>query len=181
MSLEEARTLFLDRLTNTLQGIAKDAKAQVEFNPDVVASYRLIGYENRAVADQDFRNDSVDAGELNSGHNATALYQVQLRPAARGRIATVFLRWQEIDTRVVRELSGEINTWDLANSFEAASPRYQMNAVVAEYAEILRRSPYSELSLAQLTPWAQHIAALLPQDRDVQELSSLIARASGLR
>ncbi len=180
-TIDEARTLFLDRLTNTLQGIAKDAKAQVEFNPDVVASYRLIGYENRAVADQDFRNDSVDAGELNSGHNATALYQVQLRPGARGRIATVFLRWQEIDTRAVRELSGEINTWDLASSFEATSPRYQMNAVVAEYAELLRRSPYSELTLAQLAPWAQRVAAQLPQDRDVQELSSLIARASGLR
>ncbi len=180
-TIDEARTLFLDRLTNTLQSIAKDAKAQVEFNPDVVASYRLIGYENRAVADQDFRNDSVDAGELNSGHNATALYQVQLRPGARGRIATVFLRWQEIDMHGVRELAGEINTWDLVNSFDAASPRYQMNAVVAEYAEILRRSPYSELTLAQLAPWAQRVAAQLPQDRDVQELSSLIARASELR
>src|SRR4030095_15107399 len=63
-SLEEAQKLFVDDLTSTLQVIALDAKVQVDFNPDTVARYRLIGYENRAVADENFRNDSVDAGEI---------------------------------------------------------------------------------------------------------------------
>ncbi len=96
-TLDEARKMFIDRLTNSLEAIAKDAKVQVDFNPEVVAQYRLIGYENRAVADQDFRDDRVDAGELNAGHNATAMYQVTLRPNARGKIATVFLRWQDTE------------------------------------------------------------------------------------
>ena len=97
-NLDEAQRLFVDNLTSTLQVIALDAKVQVDFNPDMVARYRLIGYENRAVADQDFRNDTVDAGEIGAGHTVTALYAVQLRPGAQGRIATVQLRWEDPDT-----------------------------------------------------------------------------------
>ena len=85
--LDEAQKLFVEDLTATLQVIALDAKIQVDFNPDVVAYYRLIGYENRDVADQDFRNDAVDAGEIGAGHSATALYAVAFRPNADGRIA----------------------------------------------------------------------------------------------
>jgi len=91
--LDEAKKLFVDNLTSTLQVIALDAKVQVDFNADVVAYYRLIGYENRDVADQDFRNDAVDAGEIGAGHSATALYAVMFRPNVEGRIATVQLRW----------------------------------------------------------------------------------------
>jgi Ca-activated chloride channel family protein len=64
---DEARKLFVEDLTSTLQVIALDAKVQVDFNPDVVAYYRLIGYENRDVADQDFCNDTVDAVEIAPG------------------------------------------------------------------------------------------------------------------
>ena len=67
--LDEAQKLFAEDLTSTLQVIALDAKVQVDFNPDVVAYYRLIGYENRDVADQDFRNDTVDAGEIGAAGN----------------------------------------------------------------------------------------------------------------
>ena len=66
-STEAAERIFAQDLTGTLQTIAKDAKVQVDFNPNVVRRYRLIGYENRAVADQDFRNNSVDAGEVGAG------------------------------------------------------------------------------------------------------------------
>lgn len=180
-TLEEAQKMFLDRLTNSLQPIAKDAKTQIDFNPEVVAQYRLIGYENRAVADQDFRNDSVDAGELNAGHNATAMYQVYLRPNARGRIATVYLRWQDPKTFQAQELAGEVNTWDMAQSYEQTSPRFQMNATVAEYAEILRRSPYSRSTLNEVSSYAWNVARLLPQDADVQEFAQLVQKASGLR
>ena len=151
------------------------------FNPETVLSYRLIGYENRAVADVDFRNDAVDAGELNSGHNATALYQLQLRPRASGVLATVALRWQDPDSREMRELSGEINTGDIAPRFESTSARYQLNAIVAEFAEILRHSPYGESTLDALAPWARHVAGQLPQDGAAQELAELIARAGALR
>lgn len=186
-TLEEARKMFINRLTNSLQAIAVDAKVQVDFNPEVVAQYRLIGYENRAVADQDFRDDRVDAGELNAGHNATAIYQVQLRPNAlaprdgvSGKLATVFLRWQDPDTRQVKELSGDVNTGDLAQSFNQTSPRFQMNAAVAQFAEILRKSPYAEASLSQLSEYAWQAARLLPNDADMQEFAQLVQRASTL-
>jgi Ca-activated chloride channel family protein len=180
-TLEEARKLFIDRLTNTLETIAKDAKVQVEFNGDVVEQYRLIGYENRGVADQDFRNDSVDAGELNSGHNATAIYQIKLRPNARGKIATLFLRWQDVNTGGVKEIAGDVFTTDMVSNFSQTSARYQMNAVVAQFAEILRQSPYATTPMSTLSSYASDVARLLPQDADVQEFAQLVQRASTLR
>ena len=71
----EARRWFVDRLTTTLQTIAKDVKIQIEFNPAVASSYRLIGYENRVLAARDFNDDRKDAGEIGAGHQVTALYQ----------------------------------------------------------------------------------------------------------
>ncbi len=79
-----------------MQAIAKDAKVQVDFNPEVVARYRLLGFENRAIADDEFRDDTVDAGEIGAGHSVTALYEIKKRhPDAEGPIATVYLRWQD--------------------------------------------------------------------------------------
>lgn len=180
-TLDEARRLFVDHSTSTLELIAKDARVQIEFNPEVVSAYRLIGYENRAIADQDFRNDSVTAAGMNAGHNATAIYALQLRPNARGKISTVFLRWQDPNTRQTREISGDFNTNDLANSFEQTSPRYQMNVVVAQFAEILRHSPYTNVSLSQLSNYADMIARALPNDKDVQEFTALVNQASRIR
>lgn len=178
---EEARKLFLERLTGTLQTIARDAKVQVDFNSDVVARYRLIGYENRAIADQDFRNDTVDAGEIGAGHTATAIYAIELRPNAEGRVGTVQLRWEDPDTRRVTEINGNFNTWDLAGRFEDAAPHYQLAATVAQYAEILRQSPWAgETTLRELSRYADDVARLLPEDPDVREFADLVARASRL-
>jgi len=176
---DEAAKLFLDRLTGTLQTIAIDAKVQVDFNADVVSRYRLIGYENRAIADQDFRNNNVAAGEMGAGHSATALYAVQLKPNTPGRIATVQLRWQDPTSRQVKEINGNFNTFDLAARYEDASPRYQMSATVAQFAEILRQSPYAgNGGLGQLRRYADHVAQALPDDADVAEFAQLVARAS---
>ena len=71
-TLAEARRIFVDNIAGTLQVIARDAKVQVDFNDEVVRRYRLLGYENRDVTDQDFRNNSVDAGEVGAGHSVTA-------------------------------------------------------------------------------------------------------------
>src|SRR5262249_26577033 len=73
---QEAQKVFVDELTGTLVTIAKDVKLQVEFNPARVGAYRLIGYENRALATQDFNDDRKDAGEIGAGHSVTALYEV---------------------------------------------------------------------------------------------------------
>lgn len=77
-SLQEARKLLVEQRAGTLMTIAKDVKIQVEFNPQVVAEYRLLGYENRALNREDFNNDKVDAGEIGAGHTVTALYEVVL-------------------------------------------------------------------------------------------------------
>jgi Ca-activated chloride channel family protein len=180
--LDEARKLFVEDLTSTLQVIALDAKVQVDFNSDVVAYYRLIGYENRDVADQDFRNDAVDAGEIGAGHSATALYAVMFRPNTEGRIATVQLRWEDPDTHQVTKINGNFNTWDLAQSFESADPRYQLAAVVAQYAEVLRHSPWAAgTSASQLVEQAYRLSSVLWDDPEVVEFASLVSRASQIR
>jgi Ca-activated chloride channel family protein len=179
---DEAQKLFVENLTATLQVIALDAKIQVDFNPDVVAYYRLIGYENRDVADQDFRNDAVDAGEIGAGHSATALYAVTFRPNADGRIATVQLRWEDPDTHQVTEINGNFNTWDLAQRFEDADPRYQLAVVVAQYAELLRHSPWAAgTSASQLVEQAYRLSSVLWDDPEVVEFASLVSRASQIQ
>ena len=177
-TLDEARRLFVDNLTSTLQVIAKDAKVQVDFNKDVVDRYRLIGYENRNVADQDFRNDTVDAGEIGAGHHVTALYAVILNPGAQGRLATVQLRWQDPQSQNVHEINGNFNTWDLSTTFESATPRYQMAVVVAQYAELLRLSPWAAgSSIGQVLQHAVRLSGMLPSDPDVSEFTTLVSRA----
>ncbi len=75
-SLQEARKVLDDELSSTLFTIARDVKVQVEFNPAEVSQYRLIGYENRALREEDFQNDKVDAGDIGAGHQVTAIYEI---------------------------------------------------------------------------------------------------------
>jgi Ca-activated chloride channel family protein len=178
-TIEQAEELFVEDMTGTLQVIARDAKVQVDFNAEVVARYRLIGYENRDVADQDFRNDAVDAGEIGAGHTVTALYAVQFHPNAQGRIATVQLRWQNPDTFEVVEINGNFNTWDLVNRFEDASPFFQLSVVVAQYAEVLRQSYWAgETTMDQLAAHASRLTSLFAGDAEVAEFAALVNRAS---
>lgn len=176
-TLEEAERLFIDELTSSLQTIAYDAKVQVDFNQELVAEYRLLGYENRQLDDQDFRDDSVDAGEIGAGHTATAIYQVRLRPGAEGRIATVQLRWQDAETREIQEINGNFNTWDLYPSFEESDAYFQKAVLVAAFAEVLRASPYTGASLGEIAGWARQLARQLPYDNEVQEFSVLADQA----
>jgi Ca-activated chloride channel family protein len=177
--LDEARRLFTEDLVGTLQAIAIDAKVQVEFNPEVVARYRLLGFENRAVADEQFRDDSVDAGEIGAGHSVTALYEVKLHDGAEGRLATIYLRWQEPDSREVVEIQRDLWTDDLAASFPAADPYFQNAVVVAEYAEVLRGSYWAQgNTLRGVLEEAERVAELLPDDPDVAEFVELVRQAS---
>ena len=178
-TIEEAQKLFVENMTSTLQVIALDAKVQVDFNSDVVARYRLIGYENRAVADENFRNDTVDAGEIGAGHTATALYAVQFKPGTQGRVATVQLRWEDPTSHQVTEINGNFNTWDMAPAFESASARYQLDVTVMQYAELLRRSPWTQgTSFSQILGHASRLAETLPGDADVSEFAYLVSRVT---
>jgi Ca-activated chloride channel homolog len=178
-TLEEARSQFIEKLVSNLQTIALDAKVQVDFNPDVVAFYRLIGYENRAVADQDFRNDTVDAGEIGAGHHVVAIYAVQFRERAEGRIATVQLRWLDPQTRQPGEINGNLNTWDVSKDISQTDPHYQLAVAVAEFGEALRGSPWVGWdTLRQVVSLAASVRNSLPEDPDVIEFYNLAQRAS---
>ncbi len=153
-SVEKLERLFVDGLTGFLQTIAKDARIQVEFNPETVSRYRLLGFENRAVADEAFLDDSTDVGEIGAGHSVTALYEVKLVDGAKGHIARVNLRWLNPDSGLAEMMEASIAVEELAGSFQGSSPSFQLAAVVAAYAEILRESYWAQgYALPDLLPW----------------------------
>jgi len=163
-NIREARRIFVNNLTSTLQVIGYDARIQVEFNPDVVARYRLIGYENRDIADQDFRNDTIDAGEVGAGHTITALYEVELIDNAQsGTIATTYIRYEDADLDEVVEINQDFALDAVLQSFDDAPIDFQITAAVAEFSEILRESPYGtsdyEALLAVVEPYAANYPA----------------------
>ena len=181
-TLAEARRIFVENLTGTLQVIAKDGKIQVDFNPDVVSRFRLLGYENRRVDDQDFRNDEVDAGEIGADHSVTALYELKLRDDADGLLSTVRVRYEDPDSGEVYEIYREFNRADLEASLEQTSPRFQMAAVVAEYAEILRESYWAqEGNLEDVVSEARRIQMLLPEEIDFAEFTDLVVRTERIQ
>ena len=180
--LSEARRIFVEDLTGTLQVIARDAKVQVDFNPEVVSRYRLLGYENRRVADEQFRDDTVDAGEIGADHSVTALYELKLHDDADSDdadsiLGTVFVRYQDPDSSEVLEISRTLQQSELSAGFEDASARFQLAAVVAEYAEILRESYWAQDgSLEDVVAQARRVQGLLPRGSDVAEFADLTQR-----
>ena len=143
-TLSEAKRIFVENLTGTLQLIAKDAKIQVDFNPEVVSRFRLLGYENRRLDHEQFRDDTVDAGEVGSGHQVTALYEVKLHPDASGKMAAVSIRYADPDNHKVSEVSKDISVSQLYESFDTAPATFRLAAAVAEFAEILRESYWAQ-------------------------------------
>jgi len=176
----EAERLFREDLVGTLQLIARDAKVQVEFNPETVWAYRLIGYENRDIDDRDFTDDRVDAGEVGAGHGVTALYAVALPPGARGEIATVTLRYRDAAEGDVREQDAVLRTGDLAADFDRADPRFRLTVAVATFAEILGASRHvAGVRWDDLLAVAESAAGDLDDARS-REALDLMTRASRL-
>ncbi len=179
--IKEAERLFVHNLVSTLQVIALDAKIQVEFNPEVVSRYRLLGYENRAIADDDFRNDDVDAGEVGAGHSATALYEIKLHHEAQGRIATVHLRWEDPDTHEVIEIHQDFYASEMAETFSEADTNFQLTVLVAEFAEVLRGSYWAQTSsLDDVLEEAERIYSYFIENPEVEEFLKLARRAWSL-
>ena len=139
----EAEKFFLQDLAGLLETVAKDVKIQVEFNPKTVARYRLLGFENRDLRDQDFRNDKVDAGEINSGHTVTALYEIKWTEK-RGELGTVRVRYKSPLGEKAREIAMDIPRDSLASSFERADGHLQTDSLVAEFAEYMRGSYWAK-------------------------------------
>ena len=139
-SMKEAEKVFKSELTGTLVTIAKDVKVQIEFDPARVESYRQIGYENRALENKDFEDDTKDAGELGAGHSVTALYEVVPKSGAQGAIATVRLRYKQPQGDTSKLITASVS--DVGTSEYAASGDMKFAAAVAELGMLLRNSPH---------------------------------------
>jgi Ca-activated chloride channel family protein len=180
-SLEAAQRIFSAQLAATLEVAAKDVKLQVEFDPAMVSRYRLVGYENRTIADADFRRDQVDAGEIGVGHQVTAMYVVELSEqakAAPGPLGLVRIRHKAPDGEAAAE-----STFAMAGapapSFEEASQDLRFAYAVAAFADVLRGA--EDAQRWSLDTIAQTARATAGQGQDRLELVALIEKAARLR
>ncbi len=179
-SLAEAEKVFVRELTGTLVTIAKDVKVQVEFDPRYVASYRQIGYENRALANKDFDDDTKDAGELGAGHSVTALFEIEPRGLGRGEIATVRVRYQPPSGKAASKLL-TATVRDEGRAAWEASTDMRFATAVAEFGMLLRGS-----KLKGDAKWAD-VEALTRQSIDAdldgyrKEFLELVAKATKLQ
>ena len=165
-SLREGQKVFQSGLTGTIQTIAKDVKIQVEFNPGKVAHYRLIGYANRRLRDEDFKNDKIDAGDIGAGHRVTAFYEIiptggdtaeipdglkyqkEKKPVVVPReivdspeMLTVKLRYKEPNGDVSTELAQTLT--DENGSWSQASEDFRFSSGVALWGMLLRDSKHA--------------------------------------
>ncbi|MEQ8704850.1 MAG: von Willebrand factor type A domain-containing protein [Phaeodactylibacter sp.] len=158
--IKEAEKVLVTEMAGTLFAIAKDVKLQVEFDSTTVQTYRLIGYENRLLAKEDFEDDTKDAGELGAGHTVTALYEIVPQPGAEGEpLGTLHLRYKEpaeSQSRYLKhELSGDVQP------LEETSENFRFAAAVATYAHCLRDSKHKGLATLSL---ARELADQARQD-----------------
>ena len=145
---KESHRLFDNGAIGMLYTLASDAKVQVEFNEDTVDRFRLLGYENRRLREEDFRDDTVDAGEVGAGQTVTALYEVRIKDDAldnsRAEVATVRIRYKDMRTGEIEEYNKNVRVSDMTRDFDRASRKFQFTASVAECAEILKESYWAE-------------------------------------
>jgi Ca-activated chloride channel family protein len=174
-SLSEARKILGEQVGATLVTIAKDVKLQIEFNPRRVKAFRLIGYENRVLAHQDFNDDKRDAGDIGAGHTVTALYEIvppgaalsvpgvdplkyqqPPRPIAgrdAGELLTLKLRYKEPDG--ARSFLIEVPLRDDGAEFRSAPAEFRFAAAVAAFGMVLRDSPNrGDADLHRVLEWA---------------------------
>ena len=178
--LSEARKVLTEELSATLLTIARDVKIQVEFNPAVVAEYRLIGYENRHLEEEDFNNDQVDAGEIGAGHRVTALYEISLvgadsrrlpdrryapsgsgqttdRPARQSELAYLRIRYKLPGETASKLLERPLTRSEVLANVDQASDNFRFAAAVAAFGQKLRGGQYLEqMGYAEIADLARH-------------------------
>ena len=182
----EARKVLVEEMAGTLVTIAKDVKIQVDFNPYQVAGYRLLGYENRILRAEDFKNDKIDAGEIGAGHTVTALYEIvpagqsvdvpQVDPSkyiqpkqepetdeGSDELFTLNIRYKAPDGDKSKPLSFPIK--DEGQSFSEATPDFQFASAVASFGMLLRDSEHKgNASLAAVAEIAENGAKRDPHE-----------------
>jgi Ca-activated chloride channel homolog len=179
--LAEARRIFVKNLGGTLQVVAKDVKLQVEFDRKTVSRYRLLGYENRQLTRQQFSDDSVDAGEVGSGHAVTALYEVKLRDASRPALGTLRIRYKAPEGGASQLLEQPLASSVLRPAYAQATGPTRLAYVASAFAEKLRGSYWARPLTwdALLGLWEGLDAPLKARD-DVAELGRLLRTAKTL-
>ena len=178
-SRQQAHRVFVEDFNSSMINIARDVKIQMKFNPDVVESYRLIGYENRDIADKDFRNDRVDAGEVGAGHNVTALYELVLtdKYSNKDKLVTAQLRYEKPGA----DSTATERSWDLKASEISNNPSDSLKLAftAGTFAEKLRRSPHaSEITWSELLAYGED--AKRRGEADDAELIELMKKAAQL-
>jgi Ca-activated chloride channel family protein len=162
-TLNEARKVLVDEVSSTLFTIAQDVKIQVEFNPDTVSEYRLIGYETRMLKREDFNNDKVDAGDIGSGHTVTAIYEItpkaskaklndELRYGRQNSTALtgtdeygfVKIRYKLPGEKATKLISEPVKVSSAAETVEAAPQEARFAAAVAAFGQLLRGGQYTK-------------------------------------
>lgn len=175
--LNEAKKVLVEQINGTLVTVAKDVKIQVEFNPRTVGAYRLIGYENRVMAKEDFNDDAKDAGDMGAGHAVTVLYEIvpagtkspggpavdplkyqkptQLSSASAGdEMLTMKIRYKEPDQG--KSLVLEFAAGDSGRKFSQGTPDYRFAAAVAAFGMVLRDSLHKgSATLDAALEWAK--------------------------
>jgi Ca-activated chloride channel family protein len=182
-TLKEAQRVFVENVTGTLQTVAFDAKAQVEFDPLVVSRYRLLGYENRDIADEKFRDDKVDAGEIGAGHRVSAVYEIKLAEgASSGVAATLRLRYRSADAKDFVEIERTLRLEELAETWDRSPRSLRLAALVVQLAEVLKESYWARgVDVARLAEQLRILSGEMPGDARVAELADLAERAADLR
>jgi Ca-activated chloride channel family protein len=202
-NLQEARRVLVREFGGTLFTIAKDVKFQIEFNPSKVQSYRLIGYENRLLNDEDFNNDQKDAGEMGSGHNVTALYElvpagsdeklpsvdplkyqgsnrsnVTTRNSYQNEYLTIKIRYKKPDGITSMLLEKPVRNY--VNDMEDASENLRLAAAVSEFGMILRNSEFKGNSTLEEAAKLAKSARGVDEEGYRAEFIRLIDTAKGL-
>jgi Ca-activated chloride channel family protein len=145
-TITEAERLFSEGALRILVTLGFDAKVQVNFNPAAVDMFRLIGYENRLLDEEDFEDNTVDSGDIGPNQAVTALYEVMMNPEADSgsTAATVKVRCTLPDGETIEQYENTIDVNGVLQSFDNASRDFRFTASVVEFAEILKESPFAE-------------------------------------
>ncbi len=176
-SRRQAERVFGRDLTKMVQEIARDVKLQLDLDTRAVANWRLVGYENRSIRDQDFRDDAVDAGEIGVGHQMTALYELTLHPQAHGRLGTLRVRAKLPDGKDAKETALPLEVSLVRRPFHRAPDDLRFAAAVMGAAELWRNSPHAAQWSWNLVLSAAQ-GANRHQDPDRSEFIELARRSS---
>jgi len=177
--IKEAHRIFVENLTGSLEVIARDVKIQVDFDPEIVRSYRLLGYENRDIADNKFRDDNEDGGEIGSGHEVTALYEIKFNKNADwGKIGDIYIRYKDPESFEVDEIQVPIRQNIFEDNFRSCSNQFKLAAISAEFAEILKKSYWARDSRLDDLRHILNEIFQYTNNREVIELKQLISMST---